>query len=75
VLIGATLVFWRFPRPDEERRLLKEYHDEELQNTMQQQGMPGQPVTAPDRQAMANAEANGPHKGQLSGIDNNRDGR
>jgi MFS transporter, DHA2 family, multidrug resistance protein len=27
VLIGAVLVFWRFPRPAEERRLLQEYHN------------------------------------------------
>ena len=64
VLIGAALVFWRFPRPEEERRLLQEYHDEDLQDTMQQQGIEGQPVTAPDQQAMANAEANQPHEGQ-----------
>jgi EmrB/QacA subfamily drug resistance transporter len=29
VLIGAAIVFFAFPRPDEERRLLAEYHEED----------------------------------------------
>ena len=36
---------------------------EELQNTMQQQGIQGQPVTADDQQAMASAEAAEPQAG------------
>jgi len=36
---------------------------EELQNSMQQQGIQGQPVTAEDQQAMTTAEANDPQEG------------
>jgi hypothetical protein len=35
---------------------------EELQSTMQQQGIQGQPVTPEDQQAMATAEANDPQE-------------
>ena len=31
VLLGAALVFFMFPKHDEERRLLAEYHDEDTQ--------------------------------------------
>lgn len=36
---------------------------EDLQNTMQQQGIQGQPVTAEDQQQMAAAEAADPQEG------------
>ena len=33
VLLGATLVFFKFPHHDEERRLLEEYHEEDTAAT------------------------------------------
>jgi DHA2 family multidrug resistance protein-like MFS transporter len=42
VLLGATLVFFKFPRKDEEQRLLAEYHEEDA--------AAGQPSTPPAAQ-------------------------
>jgi hypothetical protein len=38
----------------------EEMSHDELQSAMQQQGVPGQPLTAEDQQAMASAEASEP---------------
>ncbi len=47
ILLGATLVFFLFPKKEEEERLLRQYHAEDTGEPVEEPGAPGAGLPRP----------------------------